>query len=80
MRSRIRVALIQVIHLIAKIPTMAAFAYRHNRACRTSIRRRLSSPATPSAMIYKMIALRYQSTGSRMVDVLFILHADHGEL
>ena len=71
---------IQVIRLIAKMPTLAAFSFRHNRACRTSIR--TTTSATPGnflSMIYKMTELKYEPDPrlEHALDVLFILHADH---
>ena len=70
----------QVHRLIAKTPTIAAYAYRH------SIGRPyvypdndLSFPGNFLNMLFKMTELKYKPnpTLERALDVLFILHADH---
>ena len=71
---------LQIYRLIAKVPTIAAFAYRHI----------LGQPyAYPDndltyvgnflSMLFKTTELKYKSDGAieRALDVLFILHADH---
>jgi len=71
---------LQIYRLIAKVPTIAAFAYRHI----------LGQPyAYPDndltyvgnflSMLFKTTELKYKSDGviERALDVLFILHADH---
>src|SRR5664279_4535156 len=70
----------QVIRLIAKMPTLAAFSYRHNRGMPYVYPDNdLSYPGNFLGMIYKMTELKYgpEPRLSRALDVLFILHADH---
>ncbi len=70
----------QVHRLIAKVPTIAAYAYRH------SIGRPYVYPDNDLSftgnflnMLFKMTELKYQPSPilERALDVLFILHADH---
>ncbi len=70
----------QIHRLIAKTPTIAAYAYRH------SIGRPYVYPDNDLSftgnflnMLFKMTELKYQpnKTLERALDVLFILHADH---
>jgi citrate synthase len=71
---------IQMIRLIAKMPTLAAFSYRHNRGMPYVYPDNdLSYPGNFLSMIYKMTEIRYQPDPrlERALDVLFILHADH---
>ena len=72
--------LLQMNRLIAKVPTIAAYAYRH------SIGRPYNQPDNDLSftgnflnMLFKMTELKYQPNPvlSRALDVLFILHADH---
>ena len=75
-----RLRYIQVIRLIAKMPTLAAFAYRHNRGMPYVYPDNdLSYPGNFLSMIYKMTELRYEPDPrlAHALDVLFILHADH---
>ena len=74
--SRLR----QTHRLIAKVPTIAAYAYRH------SIGRPYIYPDNDLSftgnflnMLFKMTELKYQPNPvlERALDVLFILHADH---
>src|SRR5438270_4556381 len=74
--SRLR----QTQRLIAKVPSIAAYAYRH------SIGRPYNSPDNDLSftgnflnMLLKMTELKYQPNPvlARALDVLFILHADH---
>jgi citrate synthase len=74
--SRLR----QTQRLIAKVPSIAAYAYRH------SIGRPYNSPDNELSftgnflnMLFKMTELKYQPNPvlARALDVLFILHADH---
>jgi citrate synthase len=74
--SRLR----QIHRLIAKVPTIAAYAYRH------SIGRPyvypdndLSFPGNFLNMLFKMTELKYDVNPvlERALDILFILHADH---
>jgi citrate synthase len=70
----------QVIRLIAKMPTLAAFSYRHNRGMPYVYPDNdLSYPGNFLSMIYKMTELKYQPDPrlEHALDVLFILHADH---
>jgi len=71
---------IQVIRLLAKMPTLAAFSYRHNQGKPYVYPdNELSYPGNFLSMIYKMTELRYEPDPrlERALDVLFILHADH---
>jgi citrate synthase len=71
---------IQVIRLIAKMPTLAAFAYRHNRGMPYVYPDNdLSYTGNFLSMVYKMTELRYEPDPrvEHALDVLFILHADH---
>ena len=70
----------QIHRLIAKVPTIAAYAYRH------SIGRPYVYPDNDLSftgnflnMLFKMTELKYQPNRAleRALDVLFILHADH---
>jgi citrate synthase len=70
----------QVIRLIAKMPTLAAFSYRHNRGMPYVYPdNELTYPGNFLSMIYKMTELRYEPDPrlERALDILFILHADH---
>jgi citrate synthase len=70
----------QVIRLIAKMPTLAAFAYRHNQGKPYVYPDNdLSYPGNFLSMIYKMTELKYEPDPrlEHALDVLFILHADH---
>jgi citrate synthase len=70
----------QVIRLIAKMPTLAAFSYRHNRGMPYVYPdNELSYAGNFLGMIYKMTELKYQPDPrlEHALDVLFILHADH---
>ncbi len=71
---------LQVIRLIAKMPTLAAFSYRHNRGMPYVYPDNdLSYPGNFLGMIYKMTELKYGPDPrlEHALDVLFILHADH---
>jgi citrate synthase len=71
---------IQVIRLLAKMPTLAAFAYRHNRGMPYVYPDNdLSYAGNFLSMIYKIAELKYQPDPrlEHALDVLFILHADH---
>src|ERR1700750_3214440 len=70
----------QVIRLIAKMPTLAAFSYRHNRGMPYVYPDNdLTYPGNFLSMIYKMTELKYGPDPrlEHALDVLFILHADH---
>ena len=70
----------QAIRLIAKVPSIAAYAYR-NSIGRPYIYpdNDLSYPGNFLNMLFKMTELKYQVNPvlERALDVLFILHADH---
>jgi citrate synthase len=71
---------LQVIRMIAKMPTLAAFAYRHNRGMPYVYPDNdLSYPGNFLSMIYKVAELKYEPDPrlERALDILFILHADH---
>jgi len=71
---------LQTIRLIAKMPTLAAFAFRHSRGQPYIYPdNELSYPGNFLSMMYKMSELRYEPDPrlERALDVLFILHADH---
>ncbi|HEV2771381.1 MAG TPA: citrate synthase [Thermoleophilaceae bacterium] len=68
------------VRLIAKMPTLAAFAYRHNLGLPYIYPDNdLSYPENFLSMLFKMAEWRYQPDDrlARALDVLFILHADH---
>jgi citrate synthase len=70
----------QVIRLIAKMPTLAAFAFRHNQGKPYVYPdNELTYPGNFLSMIYKMTEIRYEPDPrlERALDILFILHADH---
>ena len=70
----------QTRRLIGKMPTIAAFAYRHNRGLPYVYPdNELSYAGNFLAMLFKMTELRYKPNPvlERALDVLFILHADH---
>ena len=71
---------IQTIRLIAKMPTLAAFAFRHSRGQPYVYPDNdLSYSGNFLGMLYKMTELKYQPDPrlERALDILFILHADH---
>ena len=71
---------IQVIRLLAKMPTLAAFSFRHNQGKPYVYPdNELSYPGNFLSMIYKMTEIRYEPDPrlEHALDVLFILHADH---
>jgi citrate synthase len=70
----------QIIRLLAKMPTLAAFAYRHNVGQPYVYPDNdLSYAGNFLGMMYKMTELKYEPDPrlERALDVLFILHADH---
>ncbi len=70
----------QILRLIAKVPTIAAYAYRHSKGLPyVSPDNDLSYTANYMNMLWKRTELKYLSNPSlaRALDVLFILHADH---
>jgi citrate synthase len=71
---------LQTIRLIAKMPTLAAFAFRHsNGQPYVYPDNDLGYPGNFLSMLYKMTELKYEPDPrlERALDVLFILHADH---
>src|SRR3954451_11833981 len=71
---------IQIIRLLAKMPTLAAFAFRHNMGQPYVYPdNELEYPGNFLSMMYKMTELKYEPDPrlARALDVLFILHADH---
>ena len=70
----------QVLRLIAKMPSIAAYAYRHHIG-RPYVYpdNDLSFTGNFLNMLFKMTELKYRSNPvlERALDVLFILHADH---
>jgi len=71
---------IQIIRLLAKMPTLAAFAFRHNMGQPYVYPDNdLNYAGNFLAMMYKMTELKYEPDPrlERALDVLFILHADH---
>ncbi len=70
----------QVVRLIAKMPTLAAFAYRHQMGFPIAYPdNELSYPGNFMNMLWKTTELKYQPNPvfEHALDVLFILHADH---
>src|SRR6201990_2040267 len=70
----------QIIRLIAKMPTLAAFSYRHNRGMPYVYPDNdLSYAGNFLSMIYKKTELKYEPDPrlEHALDILFILHADH---
>jgi citrate synthase len=68
------------IRMIAKMPTLAAFAYRHNLGLPYVYPDNdLSYPNNFLSMMFKMTELKYEPDPrlERALDVLWILHADH---
>jgi citrate synthase len=72
--------MIQTIRLIAKMPTLAAFAFRHSMGQPYVYPDNdLTYPGNFLNMMYKMTELKYEPDErlERALDILFILHADH---
>jgi citrate synthase len=68
------------IRLIAKVPTLAAFAYRHSLGLPYVYPDNdLSYPGNFMSMLWKMTEVKYEPDPriERALDVLWILHADH---
>ena len=69
-----------IIRLIAKMPTLAAFAYRHHRGLPPVFpENRLSYTANFLNMLFRIGEREYRPSPAleRALDILFILHADH---
>ena len=70
----------QIFRLMGKIPTLAAFVYRHNQGLPYAYPDNdLSYTGNFLNMLYKMTELKYSPDPvlEKALDVLFILHADH---
>jgi len=68
------------IRMVAKVPTLAAFAYRHSLGLPYIYPDNdLSYPGNFLSMLYKMTEVKYEPDPrlERALDVLWILHADH---
>jgi citrate synthase len=71
---------LQMYRLLAKMPTLAAYAYRHRRGLPYVYPDNdLSYAGNFLNMMFKMTEVQYQPSPviERALDVLFILHADH---
>jgi citrate synthase len=71
---------IQTVRMISKMPTLAAFAYRHAQGQPYVYPDNdLSYSGNFLNMMYKMTELKYEPDPrlERALDILFILHADH---
>ncbi len=71
---------VQVRRLIGKMPTIAAYAYRHSLGLPfVSPDNDLNYVGNFLSMLFKMTELRYKPNPvfERALDILFILHADH---
>jgi len=70
----------QIVRLIAKMPTLAAYAYRHSTGLPyTGPDNELSYAGNFLSMMFRMTERRYEVNPvlERALNVLFILHADH---
>jgi citrate synthase len=70
----------QVVRLIGKLPTIAAWSYRHSRGLPYVYpENELGFTANFLSMMYRMAEPRYHAEPAleRALEVLFILHADH---
>jgi citrate synthase len=68
------------VRMIAKVPTLAAFAYRHNLGLPYVYPDNdLSYPGNFLSMMFKMTEVKYEPDPrlEKALDVLWILHADH---
>src|SRR6266480_118286 len=71
---------VHIIRLLAKMPTLAAFAFRHNMGQPYVYPDNdLDYAGNFLSMMYRMTELKYEPDPrlARALDVLFILHADH---
>ena len=71
---------IQIERIVAKMPTLAAFAYRHHRGLPYVYpENELSYTANFLNMLFRIGGGKYQPNPvlERALDILFILHADH---
>jgi citrate synthase len=70
----------QVVRLIAKVPTIAAWSYRHTRGLPYVYPDNdLGFTANFLSMMFRMAERRYEADPAveRALDILFVLHADH---
>jgi len=70
----------QIVRLVAKVPTLAAYTYRHHRGLPLVYpENELSYTANFLSMLVKIGTKEYRPSPvlERALDVLFILHADH---
>ena len=75
-----RIRTIQIQRLIAKVPTIGAFVYRHSQGLPYNYPDNdLSYPGNFLNMMFKMTETKYEPNPvlEHALDVLFILHADH---
>jgi len=71
---------LQILRLIAKVPTIAAYAYRHRMGLPYVLPDNdLSYTGNFLNLLFKMAEVKYQVNPvlERALDILFILHADH---
>jgi len=71
---------IQIVRLVAKMPTLAAFCYRHHRGLPYVYpENQLSYSANFLNMLFRIGVTEYEPNPvlERALDILFILHADH---
>ncbi len=71
---------LQIYRLIGKVPTIAAYTYRHSLGFPYVYPDNdLSYPENFMNMLWKMVEPKYQANAAmaRALDILFILHADH---
>jgi citrate synthase len=71
---------LQILRLIAKVPTIAAYAYRHRMGLPYVLPDNdLSYTGNFLNLLFKMAEVKYQANPvlERALDILFILHADH---
>src|SRR5215472_19135799 len=71
---------LQIMRLIGKMPTIAAYTYRHSLGYPYVYPdNELSYTANFMNMLWKMVEPKYQANPmlARALDILFILHADH---
>ncbi len=71
---------LQILRLVGKVPTIAAYAYRHSQGLPYVYPdNELSYTENFMNMLWKMVEPRYRPEPilTRALDILFILHADH---
>jgi citrate synthase len=71
---------LQILRLIGKVPTIAAYAYRHSLGLPYVYPdNSLTYPENFMSMLWKMAEPKYEPNPAlaRALDILFILHADH---